>query len=265
MKSKLPFLALLLPSIAFAGANYFKVAGGESDQAKVEAVDIVADEDVVKFKANITNKTDQYLLFDTNKPVFRVGDQTVTTESDAWKALLVINPHATDDKVLDAVGSNMKVDAFSVTLNGFSTADPEGTPVDIAPFRLPSEGDTFDTGGFECALGKLKKETKETVAPFKCTYTGDKMALVRPDRIMLRVEGLDQRWNNDAKPKTLVVFPGMSFKFKTVFNVPARDADMQFATMWLDWEGTFAESEMVPVGPVELAFELDAGLTESKQ
>jgi hypothetical protein len=82
---------------------------------------------------------------------------------------------------------------------------------------------------------------------------------------MLRVEDVDQRWNNDAKPKTLVVFPGMSFKFKTVFNVPAREADMQFATMWLDWEGTFSESEMVPVGPVELAFELDTGLTEAKK
>ena len=264
MKSKLPLLALALPAVALAGTNYFKVSEGGNDSVGVNAVDAIATDEVVKFKAELTNKTGGYLLFDANKALFHVSGQDITTESDAWKGFLIVGPGGSDSKVLDAVGSGLEVDAFTVTLGGFSLADAEGEGVAVADFRLPSAGDTFDTGGFNCALGKVKKETKETSGAFKCTWQGEGLAIVRPDRINLRVEGVEQKWNNDAKPKTHLLLPGMDFKVAFEFHVPARDADMQFATMWVEFGDAFAVSAISPADPVELAFELDPGLTEGK-
>lgn len=258
--------ALLIASVAFAGEhwNYFKtpVTAGPHN-VNLEAVDVVASDGVAKMKLKLNNLTkDKYLLFEPNQVVFKIGGQELSPKGKL-KTSMIIEPKKTGSKVLEVTGGGLHVDDFQIYVNGMSWADTEGVTQEAEAFRLPPETHDFEAGNFECELAGSKQKTKETVADFKCTYMGDHIGIVRPGRLQIRVDG-DQSFPNDGRPKTKVLFPGDSVKISTIFHVPARVVDMQFATMYIDWGKTFTESEITGTDGVPMFFELDPGLTAGK-
>lgn len=235
----------------------------ETEVVSIQFADAVARQDFAKMKATLTNNTTDYLVYKLAETElhFEHGDYNANT--GMLKGDLVIEPKKSGSRTVEASGGDQfHVDSFSVDLKGLYRAVNTGD-VEAPDFQLPASANEFSAGNFTCSLAGLKQETKETKADFKCTYLGDGLGFITSSRAGVTVEG--QTFANDNKrSKDKVLKPGDEAKITLVFHVPAKHADMQFATMQVAWGETFQEASLEAVEVPTATFAVDPGLTAEK-
>jgi len=235
----------------------------ETELVSVQVDDGVARADFAKVKATITNNTDDYLLYKLAESVMHFEHGDYNPNTGLMKGDLVIDPKGSGSRTLEASdGEHFHVDAFSIDLTGlYRAADPA---TDEAPdFQLPASANDFSAGDWNCSLTGLKQETKETKADFKCTWLGEGLGFASPNKAGIEVEGQTFA-NNNKRAKMKVLRPGDSTKFTLVFNVPAKVADMQFATMQIQWRDTFSSAALTAVEVPTIELVIDESLTAEK-
>jgi hypothetical protein len=258
-------LALVLSALAGDPTYWFKPATLDTDTASVSTSDTFNRADVAKVKVSLENKTGGYLVYDMSESVGTFGDQTIHPAGGLLKGTLILDAKDSGSRVLEFQGAGLYVDSFQVDLKGVrvgtSTAD-----VAAEDFQLPEAVNSFEAGGFSCALAGVKKKTKETQADFKCTYEGEGLGLITANRAAVRIDGIDgQKFANDnKKARTKTLLPGESAKITLLYHVPAKIADMQFATMYVVWGDTFQTVDLQEAEMGTLSFELDPGVTAAK-
>jgi hypothetical protein len=225
--------------------------------------DVQSQAEFCKFAIKISNNTNDFLIFDKGASVFNFD---FGQYSDKAKQI-IIKPNDSKKKVLTAVGSeNFQVDKFSLTVDGFSIVPVNGTVSKMEDFQVPASKNAINTDAFKVNLKKSSLKTQEASLIFECIYTGNKVALVNPSKLVIKVDDTDKEYANDNKksqPK-LILKKGDKVKVKAVFHIPGRVADMQFANMTILWKDTFVESEIKKLEGKKVDFELDRGMTAGK-
>ncbi len=160
MKNILYILMLLIASTpAFAQkekkvdpkhANHFKVAKVETDDYIVEVTDIFVRMEEAKCKVKITNKTNDYLVWNPSESVFKFE----FGEFKPKEKEVIIKPNDKESKVLNVTGdTRFHVEALTLEIKGMSKVAATGTMVMAPDFQLPASMNDFTVPkGFQPAF-----------------------------------------------------------------------------------------------------------------
>ena len=261
---------LLLTAPAFAQkekkvdpkhANHFKVAKVETDDYIVEVTDIFVRMEEAKCKVKITNKTNDYLLWNPSESVFKFE----FGEFKPKEKEVIIKPNDKESKVLNVSGDNrFHVETLSLDIKGMSKVAATGTMVMAPDFQLPASMNDFTAGPFKVSLLAVDKKTDLTSGTFRVTYTGNDIGLVDANKIAVRTEKEQEFASARTDYKLQLLKKGDDDKFNFYFKVPASHVDMQFATMWIIFRNAFQESKKVAISGTSVVLEFDPVLTKEK-
>lgn len=244
--------------------NYYKIPQAvEANNYQLNFADIVSKMVYAKLAFSIKNTSEDYLVFNHEEATFKYP----FGEYHPQARVLYIKPGETKKKTLKVEGtSEFLVDQYTFLPKGLYKVSKKGKVTQAENFQLPAAKNAFEAGNFKVKLLKLKKETGETNAKFECTYIGDEIAIVNPSKLSITVDGKpDMVYANDnKKAKDVLMKKGDVIKFNAIFHIPGKIVDMQFATMYILWNGTFSESKLqeLDVQPVEML--IDPGMTAAK-
>lgn len=241
--------------------NFFKDARIETEDYIVEIVDIIGRMEEAKCKVKITNKTNDYLIWNPSECVFKFE----FGEFKPKEKEVIIKPNDKESKVLNVTGdTRFHVESFSLDIKGMSKVASAGTMVMAPDFQLPASMNDFIAGPYKVSLLAVDKKTDLTSGSFRVTYTGNEIGLVDPNKIAVRTEKEQEFASARTDYKIQLLQKGESDKFNFYFKIPASHVDMQFATLWVIFRNCFQESKKVAIAGTGLSFEFDPGMTDAK-
>ncbi|MDX2360390.1 MAG: hypothetical protein QNK23_06265 [Crocinitomicaceae bacterium] len=239
----------------------------ETDDYTLDVKNAVAQFDHCKLSMKITNNTTDFLLYKSKESKFKYpfGEKKPTVKP------IYIKPNGSKTRTLQVNGGEQFLQQrFSVEMGGLYRIPLEGTVTEAPDFKLPASTNSFTVGDFKVVMKKYDASTREAKAVFECTYMGNDVAVVNPSNLSVRV--ISKKTNeelvyaNDAKvTDPQILNKGDKIKFSATFHIEGRIVDMQFATMHIVWNDTFAESEEIPLSAETMDFEMDEELTRSKK
>lgn len=234
-----------------------------TDEYSVEFSDIQSQAEFCKMAIKVSNNTNDFLIFEKGASVFNFE----FGEYSDKKKQIIIKPNDSKKRVLTAVGSEkFQVEKFSLNVDGFSIVPVKGKVSEMEDFQVPASKNSISTDAFKVNLKKSSLKTQEASLTFECIYMGNKVALVNPSKLVIKVDGTEKEYANDNKKSSpkLILKKGDKVKVKAVFHIPGRVADMQFANMTILWKDTFVETEIKKLDGKKVDFEIDRGLTNGK-
>ena len=240
--------------------NHYDVKMIDTPELTIEFSGAHSQQAFTMIKLKITNKTNDYILYNTKETVFKYahGDVQVKGAGMFKGSSILIEPKGKESVQLKVSGGNtFHVKDLKLDLKGFNRVSSKGKVFTAPDFQLPAANNSFETGPFECVLNKSVQKTAETKAEFDCTYKGDQVAIVDPSKASITSSKLTQKYANDnKKDKTEILFPNENYKFDLIVHIPGKVLDMQFATLQVQWNGTFTESTATKlnVGVAEFQF-----------
>ena len=244
--------------------HHFKAPEGiVTDEYSVNFSDVQSQATFCKMAIKVSNNTNDFIIFDKGASVFNFDFGKYSDK----KKQIIIKPNDSKKKVLQAAGSEkFQVEKFSLNVDGFSLVPVNGTVSEMEDFQVPASKNSISTDVFKVNLKKSSLKTQEASLTFECIYMGNKIALVNPSKLVIKVDDTDKEYANDNKksePK-LILKKGDKVKVKAVFHIPGRVADMQFANMTILWKDTFVETEAKKLEGKTVNFEIDRGMTAGK-
>lgn len=241
---------------------WYRDYSGENDQIKLEVKDVVSQIEVIKFKIKFTNKTNDFILVDPQKMSLTINGTTVNFKEKAF----FIKPYESESKVLDlSRATDFHQETFSVDFGqGFSLITSTGNSIEMDDFQLPAATNVAQNKLLTLNLRTLNKETDNMNAQFSVKYTGNKMLLVDPSRAGTKTESGQRFANVWSKSRVTIVAPGEEDKFWVWAKIPVHVVDMQFANLFVVWEGVFTEADKKPFTYESLKFDVDLGKTAGK-
>lgn len=262
------FTLLLVSIILYSNAqnadhtNYYKeVPVILKDNYSVKFSDVVAKAVYCKMAIEIENKTSDYMIYKEQETGFIYPHG----EFHPKKKSNILDPNSSKKRTLDVSDDNrFHVDTFTLDFRGLYLIPIKGQTMSAADFTIPTSINEFDAGPFHVKCTKVKQETDETKVQFACTYTGDKIGLVNPAKLSVKIASGQEFANDDKKASIEVLEKGDEIKFNAVFHIPGKIVDMQFATMEIIWNDTFVESTPKAADPELIEFQIDPGLTQGK-
>jgi len=272
MKTTTILLSLLMTFSIFVNAqnvnpkhvNWYKTPDKiETSNYKIELSNIVSKIEYAKLGIKITNTGTDYLMFNKGKSEFVYNDKKFTDK----EKIIYILPTKTKSKTIKATGSNMfHKDTIEFNIKGLYVIPAKGKTVKVDDFKFPASKNSFEADNFKVKLLKLKQETQETYAKFECTYIGDKIGIVDPTKLSVKIDGKEdfEYANDNKKAKPELLRKGEKVKFSVYFHIPAKISDMQFSVLKINWNDTFQESIAKEVNIKSLKFTVDEGMTNGK-
>lgn len=241
---------------------WYRDYAGENDQVKIEVKDVVATIDVLKFKIVISNKTNDFILVDPQKIKLNINGTSLNFREKAF----YIKPFETESKVLDlGRDTDFHQETFSVDFGpAFYQIIATGSSIDMDDFQLPAATNVVQNKLLTLNLRSLNKETDNMNAQFSVKYTGNKMLLVDPSRAGTKTESGQGFANVWSKSRVTVMAPGEEDKFWVWAKIPVHVVDMQFANLFVVWDGVFTEAEKKPFTYESLKFNMDPGKTAGR-
>ena len=243
--------------------HYFKNADFQNDNYHIFFNNIVSKFEYLKFGVKIINKTEDFLVWNSkgSKIVFDWG-----TKEPSKTKIHKIKPYGTGRSTFGVKGgTKMLVSSFKFQQSKLARVSVNGKVAEVEDFKLPENRNSITTKDFEIVLKKAKRKTDETYAKFEIRYIGDKVAVVKPNKISVRVNEDDEFANNYKKSQAYLLMPGEKMMITVKFNIPKRIVDMQFADMFIQWNDALSISKQVEITGVQSIIVLDENLTESKK
>ena len=248
---------------------YYKNILLETSEVTITVDNAVSTDGETKFKLKITNKTADYIMFKPEECKFIVNGK----ESKPTEKPKTIEPNSSDWLIVNLKGAGYNsVRNYSFEIGGLYKVSTNGTVVPAADFRLPATKNDFKAGNFSLNMTKLTKESGKTEAKFDCAYNGDKVAIVFPSKIGLKLP--DGNEYASVQPKGLLAKKGPILMTKGQTETISgnwermeggKAMDMQKVEMFIKWNETFTEVSPEKLKNETLTFEFDEALTEAKK
>lgn len=267
-------LTFSLMFIALFGGNL--IAQGESQYKKMFYQDItlenddytilienaVAGPEETKFKFKITNKSDNFIIFKPDESKLVINGKEIKPNEKQ----LMIAPGKSWFRVINIKQVGLMVNEYSYLVEGLYKITSDGPAIPAPDFILPPSQNDFKAGEFNCTLAKLKKETNETEAKFKCIYKGNKVGFIDPSRMAVRMPDGKEYASSSGKDKSMLFFKGEEDDFTVQWDrmQGGKATDMQKVEMIVLWRDAFKEGEMVKLKSEKFDLKLDQALTEAK-
>lgn len=245
--------------------NYYQVPETMTNDAYTfSCKNIVSRYDFCKFGYELSNTTNDYLIFKIEESVLSVGGRDVPQKDKEH----FIKPNGSKSGTFVADGDenfNFHHETFDFKLDGIYRLPAEGEVQNGEDFNLPASTNEITVGDFTVKLKKLKQETKLTKATFSVTYKGDDYGIVDGSKISVSVPAKgDKKFANESKEKGQVLKKGDEVSIDVEVRIPAKYADMQFADLHVIWNNTFQVSKAEKLEGGSLSFSVDKALTEEK-
>ncbi|MDB5273402.1 MAG: hypothetical protein JWO58_1769, partial [Chitinophagaceae bacterium] len=237
---------------------YYADATAETNEVSVEIKDAVSRIEFSKLKIKLSNKTTDYIVFKPKESTFKIAGSDFSPSD----RMLLLQPSDKGGRVLDVKGNgkNLHVGDYQFLVAGLYKINADAPSTEVPNFKLPASVNDITASNFKIELVKISKETKETVAKFKVTYTGKGYGLVNPNKLGVKIEN-GQEFANAKSQDALLLAPGESDTFTALFTIPGKVADMQFANMEILWRNTFSESDLQKVDGLTVDMKIDEGKT----
>ena len=250
----------------FERVYYYDQESEEGDYA-YSAKNVVAEATVCKFALTINNNSSDFLMYVPKESAFKY---------DSGDKHIAMNPYfiKPDGKKMKTIktegGDQLRQKQFSFDLGGIYKIPFEGKTPKTEEFQLPASKNSFTAGNFKVVLKKYDASTREAKAIFEVTYTGDDFAIINPANLSVRTKhkktGDELTYaNDDGKAKPVILQKGEKAKFNAVFHIEGRIVDMQFATMFVQWNDTFVETVAELQEAITFNFEMNDALTREKK
>ncbi|HNC97282.1 MAG TPA: hypothetical protein PKY30_01920 [Myxococcota bacterium] len=220
----------------------------------------------IKLNAKLTNRTsDRIFVLRKDQGEFVLPSGTEKAKAPTlFGGPLVIPPGESGTYTWAADGNkniSYHVDSFSFHMGGLTSAPNKGAVATAPDFQLPPSVNTFTAGPFECNLTDHSQTTDDTFAFFECSYSGTGVGFIDQRRIGARSQSGKEYANTMKNASRDVILPGNKAKFKTHFEIPITDGDMQFVPFNVIFRDTFSEAPGSEVKVEPWTFEVDAALT----
>ena len=242
---------------------YYKAVSFENDIVKVEIDNIVSLPKETKFRMSITNKTGNYLIYNSEESNFVIPGQDVRAKDKSF----MIEPHGSKKKVYRAFGENLNaITNFSYACEGFYQVNMQD-PLEAENFRLPVAKNNFSVGTYDVSHVNHKKATGKTDIKFNVTYKGENLGFIMPANIAVIMPDGNSYATANAKADAIVLKKGESDSFSASWNrMPGGSKnDMQLREMNITFNAVFVEGVPVRVAGETIDIEWDEALTDDKK
>lgn len=219
---------------------YFEPVSFENNYVKVEFDNIVSLEKETKFRMSITNKTNNYIIYNSEESKFDIPNQDVRAKEKSW----VIEPLNNSKKVMRAFGKDLhSIREFSYICEGFYQL-VEQEPFTADQFRLPPLANTFNVGPMKVMLDKDKRATGGTNVKWKVKYTGEHYGYIYANRVQVLMPDGNLYATTENRQKPIILERGEEKTLPASWNrMPSgRVNDMQKVEMLIQFEGVFVEA-----------------------
>lgn len=219
---------------------FYKDVTLETDDYKAYFVDVVAVGKQVKYKIKIFNKTNDYLYVKPSEISYVCGSKTLHSTDKNY----AIPPNDEISYVIDYKSTDLQVEKFNLQLNGVYKVSAGGQIIRVPNFNLPPTKNDFTSGNFFCILKKNANTTPKAYATFECSYSGDAIGIINPNKcIAIMPNGADNPNSKNTKP--MLLEKGKSDDFTAVFLEVKGAGDLQKKSIAINWNETFRESKIV--------------------
>ncbi|MGV3610590.1 MAG: hypothetical protein ACO1N0_06565 [Fluviicola sp.] len=242
---------------------FYKDTTFETADYKVEIDNVVALAGEVKFRMNIVNKTNDWMLYNSDESKIELGGNSLDTKDK----YILIAPNDSKRKVMRAVGSKLNdARAFNFVLDGFykvALKPAVATPI----FRLPASNNEFVAGNFKITLANSVKETARTDVKFKVTYTGEGLAFISPSKVSVEMPDGNLYATSRSKADVFAMKKGDTESFQASWErmEGGSKMDMQLVEMLIHFNGVFQESNQTKFNKVVVPFGWNEAMTLGKK
>lgn len=247
---------------------FYKSTTLENQEVVIFIDNAVSTATETKFKLKLTNKTSDFILFKPEECRFIVNGK----ESKPTEKHKVIEPNSSDFLTVNLKSEGLNtVKNYTFVVGGLYLVSTQGIVVPATEFKLPPSKNEIKFGGFTVAMDKLYKETDRTDVKFKCTYSGDKIAVIYPTRLAVQMPDGNEYANAKGdgllgKKGAILIRPGQTESFVATWErfEGGRAMDMQLVDMFINWNDTYTESVPFLLKSETLKLEFDEKLSNEK-
>jgi hypothetical protein len=247
---------------------YYKNTSIENTDLIISVENAVSTDAETKFKLKIVNLTPDYIMFKPDECKFIIGGKELKPSEKSK----TIDPNSSDWLVVNMKGTGYNsVKSYSFEIGGLYKVSTSGQAIETPDFKLPASKNEFKTGKYSLVLTKLSKETDKTEAKFDCAYNGDKIGLVFPSKIGVKMP--DGNEYASLRPKgimakkgAILLTKGQTESFTAVWErmQGGKATDMQKVEMLIKWNDTFTEVTPEKLKNETLILEFDEKLSNEK-
>jgi hypothetical protein len=242
---------------------FFNGAEFENESVKVIIDDVVSLPKETKFRMTIINKTNQYLIYNSEESNFDIPGQDVRAKEKSW----LIEPLATKKKVMRAFGTGLnEIRTFAYVCEGFYRLE-EQAPFSVDQFRLPPAANSFNAGEMMVVLNKEKRATGSTSLKLDVTNKGKNHGFIYPYKVKVLMPDGNFYASNITQTDPTILEPGETGSLLAGWDrMPGGSVnDMQKVPMMVDFEGVFVEAKPEKIPGSTLTFTWNQALTEEKK
>lgn len=263
-------MAGLAGSMALSGTVYgqyekvfYNDTTFETAYCKIEIDNVVALPKEVKFRMNIINKTNDWIMYSSDESKIEIGGNKLDTKDK----FILIPPHDSKKKVMRGVGAKLNdARSFNFVCGGFykvALNNAEASPI----FRLPASTNEFVAGNFKVTLANSLKETGRTDVKFKVTYNGEGLGFISPAKVSVEMPDGNLYATTRSKADVIVLKKGETESFQASWDRMAGGSkmDMQLVEMLIHFEGVFQESTQTKIETVTVPMRWNDALTMGKK
>lgn len=241
----------------------FKDAQFENEYVKVEIDNIVSMPKETKFRMRITNKTNDFLIYNSKESNFDITGQDVRSKEKSF----IIEPNDSKRKVFRAFGENLNsIKQFAFICEGFYLVKNQD-PTKVENFKLPVSNNFFNAGQYDVTLANVSKESKKTDVKFNVTYKGENIGFVFPSRISVLMPDKITYASANTKDEILVLKKGESDSFSASWDrMPGgKENDMQLVEMFVLFNNVFIEGVPTKISGQKVMIDWDEAATIGKK
>jgi hypothetical protein len=247
---------------------YYKNTSLENSDITISIDNAVSNDAETKFKLKIINKSLDYIIFKPEESKFIIAGKELKP-SEKTK---IIEPNSSDWLVVNLKGSGYNsIKNYSFEIGGLYKISTSGQVIEAPDFKLPVSKNEFKTGNYSLVLTKLSKETDKTEAKFDCAYNGDKIGVVFPSKIGVKMPDGNEYASVRptgilAKKGAIILTKGQSESFTAVWDrmQGGKVTDMQKVEMLIKWNDTFTEVSPEKLKNETLILEFDEKVSNDK-
>ena len=248
---------------------YYKNTIIETSDVTITVDNAVSTDGETKFKLKITNKTADFILFKPEECKFVIdGKESKPTEKPK-----TIEPNSSDWLIVNLKGTGYNaIKNYSFVIGGLYKVSTSGKVIETPDFKLPASQNDFKTGNYSLTLSKLTKESGKTEAKFNCAYNGDKVGIIFPNKMGVKMPNGNEYASIQptgllAKKGPIILTKGqtetISGNWEKMDGTKAMD--MQKVDMFIKWNGTFTEVAPEKLKDETLNMEFDQALSDAKK
>lgn len=226
---------------------------------KIYIEDAINEDGFSKLKIRIFNKTNDYLIFKPEDVIFNIGTQKVVCKEKQ----MIIMPNEEGWKVISVKGKGFQEKNYTLEIKQMQKISSSVAPVKVDDLKLTPEKADIIAGKFKFSIKKADIKTDKTIVKCECTYEGDGIGILAPEKCVAIMPKGQENPNAD-KFKSCLLEKGKSESFLMEFREMKGGGDMQKGPLKLVWGETFKDSKTEPITGAKINLELDAAKTAER-